>query len=241
MMALDAAIALVELPAAWPVALSVASVLAGGRMRRLRRRARLNRGLHELRRPLQALALERQAGPRSQPLELALAALSDLDEEINDGRASVRRRPVACRAMVESAIERWRGPAARAECAITLSWRAGDATVLADPTRIARALDNLLANAIEHGGLQVRIGVDLRARGVRIAIANGVAPSDSGVRSLTLPGDGARRDHHRGHGLAIISEIAAEHDGRFALRRDPGGALAVLELPLASPSSSPTA
>jgi hypothetical protein len=48
----------------WPFGLMLAVVLAGDRLREVRRRATLNRGLHELRRPLQALVLSRGPGPR---------------------------------------------------------------------------------------------------------------------------------------------------------------------------------
>ena len=97
---------------AWPLALT----LRCGRGRRpgARRAAAataLNRALHELRRPLQALALRRRSAARPAPatLELALAALADLDREVNGGRAGAPARPVAARALAEAAVERWRG------------------------------------------------------------------------------------------------------------------------------------
>jgi hypothetical protein len=42
-----------------------------------------------------------------------------------------------------------------------------------------------------------------------------------------------RRDPRHGHGLRIISAIAAEHGGRFEIRRSTTGTTAILELPLA--------
>jgi signal transduction histidine kinase len=41
----------------------------------------------------------------------------------------------------------------------------------------------------------------------------------------------------RGHGLALVSEIAAAHGGRFAISRSPNGTVAALELPLAGPAA----
>jgi signal transduction histidine kinase len=41
-----------------------------------------------------------------------------------------------------------------------------------------------------------------------------------------------RRRH--GHGLTVVRQVAAAHQGRFALRRSERGSLALFELPLAS-------
>ena len=46
-------------------------------------------------------------------------------------------------------------------------------------------------------------------------------------------------DPRHGHGLRIVSAIAAEHGGRFLLRTGPTGTTAILELPLAPQRPSP--
>src|SRR4051794_41162321 len=97
---------------AWPLALSFASIAVAERLRLSRRRVALNRSLHELRRPLQALSLAGPADDRGQ-LERAIDAVGLLDREINGGHPPSRRRADA-RALVEQAVERWRGPAIRA-------------------------------------------------------------------------------------------------------------------------------
>ena len=214
----------------WPAGLAAAAGFAGHRLLETRRRAALNGALHELRRPLQALALSgppegRSPGPG--PTELALAALDELDREINGSPRSLARRPVACRALVESAIERWRGPAAQARRSLELRWRAGTAMVMADPCRVAQALDNLLANAIEHGGLRVWTDAAICAGGVRISVSN-TAPQAPRRHRARGPG--------RGHGLRIVASIAADHGGRFAVRRSDAIWAASLELPLAAPA-----
>jgi two-component system, OmpR family, sensor histidine kinase QseC len=221
----------------WPFALTMASVgLAGVAVER-HRRERLNRALHELRRPLQALALRRQLAadpPGDDSLDLALVALADLDQKINGGRAALARRPVSGRALVEAAVERWRGTAAAAHRSLELSWRAGRATVLADPARIAQALDNLISNAIEHGGLRVAVRASISAGGLRIEVASD--PATQTVRRLLRI-----RDPRRGHGLTVAAKVAASHGGRFRLGIADAGAVAVLELPLAaSPISQAT-
>src|SRR5215207_1901968 len=218
---------LAELGAAsWPVGVTVAAVIASGRWRAARRRGALNRALHELRRPLQALVLSSgpEQGPGSHALRVALMALDDLDREINGGVRRVELRPVDCRALVQPAVERWRSVAAATRRVLTLNWRAGSASVLADPDRVAQALDNLIDNALRHGGLRVHVDVQLCAGGVRITVRDNGPGSRAAQRS--------RGDRH-GHGLVVVSRVAAEHGGHFRMRRTAAGATATLEPPLA--------
>jgi len=204
----------------------LAAAIAGDRARTARRRAALNRALHELRRPLQALVLSSapDRGPGSHALRVTLAALGDLDREINGGPRRFSPRPMSCRAVVQPAVERWLRIAAAARRSLVLRWRAGEAIVMADPDRVAQALDNLIDNALRHGGLRVSVEASLCAQGVRIVV------SDTGTSSSADP-DG--RGPRRGHGLRIASAVAAEHGGRFELRRFGAGTWAILELPLA--------
>jgi two-component system, OmpR family, sensor kinase len=211
--------------AVWPLGLGVAAAIAGAGVRRARRREALNRALHELRRPLHTLVLSSGAGPGpgSHALRVALAALDDLDCEINRGRRRIELRPVDCRALVQPAVERWRGVAAATRRALTLRWRAGSATVMADPDRVAQALDNLIDNALRHGGLRVCVSADVGANGVRITV------HDTGASTAARDPS----DPRHGHGLPVVKRVAAEHGGRFLLSRTGAGTTATLELPLA--------
>jgi signal transduction histidine kinase len=219
--------ALAELGVAgWSLGVTLAAALVGDRVRKARRRAALNRALHELRRPLQAMALAPASSgksPAPAAAELALAALDDLDHEINGSPRALAPRPVACRALVEAAVERWRGPAAEARRSLELRWRAGAVMVMADPCRVSQALDNLLANAIEHGGLRVRVEAATGASRVRISVSNTVLPTPVHARRI-----------RRGHGLRVVASIAAAHGGRFLVQHPAGVWVAVLELPLAA-------
>ena len=225
--------------AGWPVGLSLAVVVAGERFRASRRRAALNRALHELRRPLQALSLVSAqldsplAGPRTavitrETVDAALAALADLDREVNRLPIEPSPRPVSASGLVHSSVERWRPTAARRGRSLTVKCDVGPAMVLVDPRRIEAALDNLIANALEHGTLSVVVTARVGPRGVRISVADG----GSGRRRPR-----PRRDPRRGHGLRVVGEVARQHDGRFLINHSESGTEAVLELPLAGPTA----
>lgn len=189
-------------------------------------RRRLNRAMHELRRPLQALALMNDDGPpggspREGLIELARSALAELDAEVNGSMAPSPPREVGCRELVLAAIERWR-PAASGAGGIKLYWDAGPAVVRCDPIRVSQALDNLLANAVEHGGPPLMVTGATVAGRVRITVANGGEH----------PGSGDGGDPRRGHGIDVVSEVARSHRGRFALCRTGSGCVAALEFPL---------
>jgi signal transduction histidine kinase len=209
----------------WPLAATMA-VAVVGRWRATRRRAVLNRALHELRRPLQAMVLagSRRPGGGSGPgpLELALAALDDLDAAINGTEMSPARRPVSARPLVESSVARWRAFATGRDASIELVWRAGAAVVIADPARLAQALDNLLANAVEHG--EGGILVEGRRSAVGLSVR---------VTSARRSQPGRAGDPRRGHGLAVVERFATAHLGRFRVRAMGDRVLAELELPLA--------
>jgi signal transduction histidine kinase len=193
----------------------------------------LNQALHELRRPLQALVLlEERSGPATAPpvasrrglLELAAGALRDLDGALNGGGPARPPQRFSSREVVLGCIERWR-PVAACRGGFRVYWDAGPARVDGDPGRLAQAVDNLIANAIEHGGPPVVITGACVVERLRITIANGMRP------------DHARRgpDPRRGHGTEIVTEVAAAHRGRFALCQTGSGCVAALELPLAEP------
>jgi signal transduction histidine kinase len=194
----------------------------------------LNRALHELRRPLQALLLleDGSGRPVATPphatrrglLELATTALRDLDGALNGESVSRPPRRISCRESVMASLERWRPQAARAG-GIRVYWDAGPAMVEGDACRLGQALDNLLSNALEHGGPPVVLTGARVAGRIRITIANG----------LRADREARRPDPRRGHGTEVVSRVASAHGGRFALCQTGSGCIAALELPLAEP------
>ncbi len=222
------------LGAGWPLGLTLALALGGGRVRERRRRTALNRALHELRRPLQALVLAGAPEPRvHDALRLTVAAVADLDREINREPVPADLRPTCLASVVHTTAERWKAPAAARERALRVSCHTGGTLVLADPVHLARAIDNLVANALEHGTLRVEICATLGAGTARVAVADGGSPQPASVLA-SLRG---RRDRRRGHGLAVVTEIARKHGGRFFWLRSERGSVAVIELPLAEPAA----
>ena len=219
-------------------ALACAGLAAAQRVRARRRRDLLNSALHELRRPLQALVLQATGSPGAasgrDQLALALDALADLDRTVNGGPAPRAWTIADGHALAVDAASRWQGPAAVEGRQLALAWRANGSRLHCDPAAISRALDNLIANSLEHGSGPIRIEGSERSGRLRLTIADGTAaggePGDRGPANALRSGTG------RGHGLRIVSQVAAAHGGRFAACSHPGGASAVLELPLASPA-----
>lgn len=224
---------LAEVAAGLPMAASFA--LAGGitTLRQGRRRAALNEAMHELRRPLQALSL---ALPARLPddvavgsaLHLAAAALERLDGEINGSPAIVEAQgPLSPRPLLEEALSRWRIQAKLSGRDLRLVWKAGEVTVCADRYQLSQALDNLISNAIEHGG--ERVDIEARKCGGWLSIS----VRDSGARAAFKWQPRKRQPHGRhGHGLRVVSQVTRAHGGSFSLRQSGRGTEATLRLPL---------
>jgi signal transduction histidine kinase len=231
---------LAAVAAAWPLGASLAAAAVVG-LRTGRRRLALNEAVHEVRRPLQALALTPPAAIGREPaavrgsVEMAAIALERLEREINGEALALRREATPARALLESAVGRWRGRVARAGGSLVLSWRADGAMVEVDRGAVAQALDNLVANAIEHGGPEIVVAAAREAGQLRIAVVDsarraGAEPHRRRPSDLVARLTGKRR---RGHGLRLVRRTAAAHGGRFLLRPSSGGTEAILQLPLA--------
>jgi two-component system sensor histidine kinase MtrB len=112
-----------------------------------------------------------------------------------------------------------------------------------DPRRVDVILANLVGNALRHGGAEVSVLVQVRARTDEIAIM--VADDGPGISADLLPhvfdrftkGDAARtRTEGSGLGLAIAAENARLHGGTLTAANAPhGGAVLTLTLPRTSP------
>ncbi|HEU5064089.1 MAG TPA: ATP-binding protein [Solirubrobacterales bacterium] len=232
------ALELAQVVTGFPLVASFA--IAGGIavLREGRRRASLNAAVHELRRPLQVMALSLPAdsgaaGGLDSSLRLAAAAVDRLESEINGARPQGEVAPVAVGSLVEATVERWRGRAALEGRSLSLRWRAGDSLVTGDEIELLQTVDNMINNAFEHGSGAVVVEVRESGGRLRLAVldSGSSTPSPrSGGRSLRARVDGRAR---HGHGLKIARRAAARHGGDFRLRCSSRGTEARLELPLA--------
>lgn len=229
---------LAELMTAFPLAASFA--IAGGvtALREGRRRTSLNAAMHELRRPLQVLALSlpRDAetiGGVDSSLRLVAAAVDRLEREINGKDTLGQSSSIVLGPVVTAAMDRWQAYARDANRALSLRWKAGDLFFEGDQSELEQALDNMISNGFEHGVGEVTVEVSEDGAIARVAVL------DCGLRSRAVGGRQSRpwtriggRDRH-GHGLRIVRRAAQRHGGCFQLRCSSRGTEARLELPMA--------
>ncbi|MCB0862455.1 MAG: HAMP domain-containing histidine kinase [Solirubrobacterales bacterium] len=202
------------------------------------RRHLVNRALHEARRPLQAIALALPAGPGRMtpalPVWQAIRALGEVDRQVNGGAPDqIRPEPIACRLMTEACVRRWQSRARMAGGGIEMRWTGPEALVTGDPAVLSGAIENLIVNAIEHGGPRIMVRVLVIGRRLRIEVTDDGqekrSPDRYGNPSEVMAK--LRGSQRHGHGLAVVREVAREHDGRFEIEIGSGGSTATLTLP----------
>jgi len=210
---------------------------------------------HELRAPITAarlgIELARRtaetsaAGLRAIDLELERAALALDDLSAVPHGSTVRRRTeVDLHDLLDCAVEAWRGAADERGRRVVLDCAHEEVSVWGDRLRLAQAVENLIANAIEHGGGEVRVRCRRVHGAVRIEVSDDGPGLRAPVRELAQSArrggalrilDRRRRSglHRggRGRGVAIALAVIAEHGGRLAAGPAERGARLVVELP----------
>jgi two-component system sensor histidine kinase ChvG len=202
---------------------------------------------HELKNPLASLrsavdSLERVDDPalRSQLLDVVrhdvvrldrlivdIAEVSRLDAELTRARFE----PVDLGKLVEDLLPNWEARAAEAGASIAFARpRVGSAVMMGEASRLARALDNIVDNAISFSapdGL-----VEITASRVNGDVSVTVEDEGPGVpaeareaifnRFHSIRPEGEAFGRHSGLGLAIAKAIVDGHDGRIVTgdRRD---------------------
>jgi signal transduction histidine kinase len=208
-----------------------------------RRRELVARACHELRGPLTAARLSlatmerRGEAPPERlavlDLELRRAGLA-LDDfaAARSGRRSIdRTEPVEVAELLEEQYESWYAVAGAFDSHVALGALLPGAIVNGDRLRLAQAVSNLVANALEHG--PGRVELTARAVGhrhLRIEVIDEGPGLPASVAELTRRARNGRG--RRGRGLAIAAEIAARHGGRLVAAPTSRGARIGLELPL---------
>jgi signal transduction histidine kinase len=210
--------------------------------RELRRRRELvARACHELRGPLTAAHLALHAGARhdeAPPARLAAidlelkragVALDDLAAARRGRRVPDRDEPVDIGDLLAYQAATWRMVAGVFGCRLELVEAGPNAIVRGDRLRLAQAVGNLVANALEHGTGRVELLARSIGDRVRIEVA------DEGPGLPAPVADLARRPRagrgRRGRGLAIAADIADRHGGRLVAAPSARGARVALELP----------
>jgi signal transduction histidine kinase len=208
---------------------------------------------HEVRNPLASIKLRLDLAARRDAalpevtraaIDHASSEIMRLDRLVADllivaGRAVGTRAPLDLAALLRARSEALTPWAALRRIAIDVH---GRGTVMGDADALARAIDNVLRNAIEASpdGAVVEASVEEDGDGLRVRIADrgeGVTPGRAGEifePFFTTKPDGT------GLGLAISRAIVRAHGGELVYRRE--GEVTRLELTLpADAAAEPTA
>ncbi len=210
---------------------------------------------HELRTPLAVLRAELELANRPDRSidELRDAIEHAADEtdrliELTDellflarddaGGLTARRRPIALREVIDAAVTRHSASGTERGVRVVAEHHVEESIPL-DVGLVARALDNLLVNALRHAphGTTVRVTSERRGDTAMISVLD----DGPGFPSEFLPhaferfrraDDGrARADGGAGLGLAIVRAVAEAHDGTARAENRPGhGAIVTMTL-----------
>lgn len=199
------------------------------------------RACHEVRGPLTAafLALdvmgrrgeapqERIAGLDEQ-LRRARLALDDLSAARRGHVAAERQEPVGVAAVLARVEATWSPVAAARGRELSVEVTA-TGHVLADRVRLAQAIGNLIANALDHGSGAVTVRARVVGCRVRIEVGDGGSGLAEPLGVLLRRARG--RLGRRGHGLAVAAGIAARIGGELVCAPSAAGAAMALDLPL---------
>jgi two-component system sensor histidine kinase ChvG len=173
--------------------------------------------------------------------------ISDISEAARTDAELARARfePVDLGPLIEQLVASWDARRDKGDARIAFARpRKASTVVLGDPSRLARAIDNLLDNAVSFsppGGL-VEIAASRVGNKVRIRIDDegpGVPLDDRQAifnRFHSMRPEEEQFGRHSGLGLAIAKAIVEGHDGEIDVRdRDdaPSGARFMITLPAA--------
>jgi signal transduction histidine kinase len=150
--------------------------------------------------------------------------------------------PLRTREAASQALARAAPHATLAGVETSIAAGSADATVLVDPLFLGRALDNVLANALQYSPAKGKITIELVTRDERgglLVIDNGpVVPADSRQRVLTQEGQAEAKKRYearygRGLGLYCAAEAARLAGVDIALGERAGQFVVELWAPLA--------
>src|SRR5918997_7019519 len=218
----------------WAVAVVGFTLAALGALELRRRRELVARACHELRGPLTAVRLSlatmerrREAPPErlatlDHELRRAGLALDDFAAARSGRRLVDREEPVEVAELLEEQFHSGETVAGCFDSVVLLGCVLPGTMVVGDRLRLAQAISNLVANALEHGPG----GIELTARfvgaqHVRIEVIDEGPGLPVALEQLTGRARAGRG--RRGRGLAIAAQIAERHRGRLVAAPTPRG------------------
>ena len=190
--------------------------------------------IHELSRPLTALRMV-FAGPRFGGLgaslysevERAAASLAELSR-VAGVAVPIRRDSFDLGQLVQQIADLWQATAEATGRTLTAEVT-GSPAVVGDRGRIGQAVENLVANALEHGTGAVSLAVTEGSGSCVVEVVDrggGAAGNDISKMTQSIG---------RGRGLRIAAQIAATGGGRLDRERVASGRV-LIELPTAGVS-----
>jgi signal transduction histidine kinase len=193
---------------------------------------------HDLRTPLASLRIrlesmdppeEREAAVRK--VEELAAMLEDILSLATSGRQREPLRPADVTALVETVVGEYQ------DLGENVVWAPAERHVLpVQPNQLKRAVQNLVDNAIKHGGgAAVSVSTDQTALRIEVADKGPGIPADQLDRVVRpfyrMEGSRNRSTGGSGLGLAITKAIAEGHGGTLTLESTGEGLIARISLP----------
>lgn len=219
---------------------------------------------HQLRNPIagiRALADSITTAPtldvarrRGEELVAAAAHASDLAnrlltlERVRSAAAGGEHHPVELVSLCRAAIERYRDRAASRRIALAFDAQgAGSLTVPGDALMLREALDNLLDNALTHGGdglTCLQLALVRTGRYVRMRLCDdGIGVSEAAIPKVMARFGQAQPGKGSGLGLPIADAVARHHGGYLQLEPRAQGlcATVILRIDASAPAAAPPA
>lgn len=227
----------------WALAATGFALALLGALELRRRRELVARACHELRGPLTAVRLSlatmerrNEAPPErlatlEHELRRAGLALDDFAAARSGRRIAEREERVEVAELMEEQFHSWEVVAGVFDSIVLLGCVLPGSTVVGDRLRLAQAISNLIANALEHGPGRIELTARfVGAQHVRIEVIDEGPGLPVPLAELTRRARAGRG--RRGRGLAIAAQIAERHRGRLVAAPAPRGTRIGLELPL---------
>ncbi|MEA2194260.1 MAG: hypothetical protein QOG42_694, partial [Solirubrobacteraceae bacterium] len=133
--------------------------------------------------------------------------------------------------LLEEQFHGWAPVAGAFDSVVALGCLLPGAIVVGDRLRLAQAVSNLIANALEHAPGAIELSArHVGPRHARIEVIDEGPGLPIPLAQLTRRARGGRG--RRGRGLAIAAQIAERHRGRLVAEPAPQGTRIGIELPL---------